>query len=240
MGSSRKIKWCCHDASTRITHGEKGIGLHCFRCGETDWEAHGTRSIAEIMAARAAIRELSETRIIPERAVTLDQAPNAAIVWLLKGGVTPEQAEKLGFKYDPLTRRVLMPVEGGFLGRSVFNERPKYLMAGPAGVLYWAQTAGSRVAVAVEDILSALAVQRVGYTGCGILGTSLTGDDAARLAGFPHVIGWFDGDTAGDKAWVTLRKRMRLHPTTLTRIRTDKDPKALPRAEVKRLIQEQL
>lgn len=255
MGSSKKIKWCCHDNSTRISHSERGIYLHCFRCGETGWEKHGPRSIAEILAARARTDELRETRTIPKDAVSVGEGPNAAIVWLLKGGVTPEQAEKHGFKWHEATRRVLMPVPGGFLSRSVYNERPKYLMSAPGACLYWAGTTGAdqedhtgdrrsgrsyrRCSILVEDILSALAIQRAGYTGAAVLGTSLDTEMATAVARRSDlVIGWFDGDKAGDKAWTLLRKRMALHPVTLKRIRTDKDPKALPRAEVARLIQE--
>lgn len=237
MGGSKKIKWCCHDASTRISHRDKGVSLHCFRCGTTDWEPHGVRSVAEILAARAANEGLRTARSIPDRAVPIRDGAREGIVWLLRGGVTPEQADDLGFRYDPLTRRVLIPITGGFIGRSVFNERPKYIMSAPGTVLYW--TGEGRTVAVVEDILSALAVERAGYAAVAILGTSLDGAQAGDIATRSDLlIGWFDGDAAGDKAWALLRKKMALHPTKLTRIRTDKDPKALPRAEVARLIKE--
>ena len=48
-----------------------------------------------------------------------------------------------------------------------------------------------------------------------------------------------DGTTAGDAAWLKLRKRMALYDTSLSRIRTDDDPKNISITEIKRLIGEQ-
>jgi DNA primase len=95
-----------------------------------------------------------------------------------------------------------------------------------------------RVVVVAEDILSAIAVWGTGANALAVLGTSVTAVQAAEIAaGADVVIGWFDGDAAGDKAWQRLRSKMSLHPVELHRIRTDEDPKALHRSTLRAHLQ---
>lgn len=245
IGSKRKVACCSADKSAFISNGDRGVSFYCFRCGHKDFEPHGERSIAEIMATRRALDELAtpKTPTMPDRAVPLTDAPYEAILWVLKGGLTPEDAtDKHGMRWDEKTQRVLIPVPGGLLGRAVRGERPKYrLLTNAPGALYWASRAALSAVVVVEDILSAIAVSRAGWAAVAVLGTSLSETQAAEIAAHPSrsVIGWFDGDKAGDQAWARLRKRMALHPVELRRIRTDRDPKNIHRESLKQLLKEQ-
>jgi len=177
---------------------------------------------------------------MPAGALAISDGPPEAILWTLKGGLTPEVATaKYGMKWHEKTRRVLIPIKGGLLGRAVFGERPKYRMLGTSGVLYWPKRRPLVPVIAVEDILSAIAIDRAGGTAVAVLGTSISPEQAAEIAdGRDKVIGWFDGDAAGDKAYTRLRGRMGLHPVTVSRIRTDKDPKVLHRRVIRGLIAE--
>ena len=232
LSSRRKIVFCCTDASTMVSRDHKGISAFCFRCGFKDWEPAGHRSIAEILADRRATEELKQAQEIPSSAVPLTTGPLEAWQWVLKGGMTPEEADGLGWRWHEQTRRVLIPVTGGFLGRSIYGDKPKYIMRGTGG-LYWALSGAHTALVVVEDILSALAIKRTGGSAVAVLGTSLTEQDAAQIATVGDVvIGWFDGDRAGDRAWVKLRKKLSLHPVELRRIRTEQDPKRLHRATI--------
>jgi DNA primase len=141
------------------------------------------------------------------------------------------------------TRRVLIPIYDNdrlvaITGRSVHGERPKYLaLGGDANTIYRLPHRADTATVVVEDILSAIAIWRAGHNALAVLGTSITPVQAAEIAaGASHVIGWFDGDKAGDVAWSKLRGRMALHPVKLTRIRTSDDPKRLHRADLLRLL----
>lgn len=181
---------------------------------------------------------------MPADCVLLVDAPQEAIAWVLLGGLTPEEAQDTyGMRWHEGVHRVLIPIhkEGkltGILGRAVFGERPKYrMLGGPADTIYRLPLRANKATVAVEDILSAIAVWRAGLNAVAILGTAITSVQSAEIAsGAKAVIGWFDGDAAGDAAWSKLRGRLALHPVKLTRIRTSDDPKRLHRADLRRLL----
>ncbi len=242
-GASRKVQHCGSSPAARINHSNAGISLYCFRCGEQEFIPHGPRSAAEILAARAATEELREARDIPKRCqgLTEEGVPSEALLWTLRTGLTPEEATDVyGFKYDPKTRRVLIPLMGGFIARAVFKEQPKYIRSGSMDQEIWEQRVDeSNTCVITEDILSAIKVYRSGFSSIAILGTSISTTAASRIGTYEHVICWTDGDKAGDAAWLKLRKRMALYDTTLSRIRTDDDPKNISITEIKRLIGEQ-
>lgn len=243
IGSKRKVACCSTDRSAIISNGDRGVSLYCFRCQRQEFEPHGERSIAEIMATRRAADALAERDIpsMPADAVPLTEGPKEAWRWVLRGGLTPEQAnDHWGMRWHEKTRRVLIPIHQsdrlvGLLGRAVFGERPKYrMLGGPADTLFNAPHRPGEALVVVEDILSAIAVWRAGANATAVLGTSITPVQAAQIAErADRVIGWFDGDAAGDRAWQKLRNRMAMHPVTLDRIRTEQDPKELHRSELR-------
>lgn len=183
----------------------------------------------------------STTPSMPKDALPLVEGPREAWRWVLNGGLTPEQAQdRWGMRWHEPTRRVLIPIHQsnrlvGILGRAVFNERPKYrMLGGSADTLFRPPQRPVRAVVVVEDILSAIAVWHAGVNAVAVLGTSLSPVQAAEIAsGMDRVVGWFDGDPAGDKAWLRLRSLMGLQPVTLDRIRTEYDPKALHRGDLR-------
>lgn len=170
---------------------------------------------------------------MPSDAVALMEGPSAALLWVLAGGLQPEVAyEDYGFKWHEATRRVLLPLSQGILGRAVHGERPKYRLSGQSSTYRPPGTASNRPQrplVVVEDVLSAIAIQRAGWPALALLGTSVSPEQVAACAA-PRVIAWFDADKAGNAAWVRLRKGLALYPTQLTRITTEQDPKRLFRA----------
>lgn len=240
-GASDKVMHCGSSAAARIYNNPKGISLHCFRCGESLFKPHGARSAAEILAARQATTALQESRAIPDRAVHLTDptCPSEAILWPLRTGLAPEEAsDTYGMRYDPVTRRVLIPLDGGFLARALYGDRPKYLKAGAATVTYYELKRDAEQVVVTEDILSAIKVYRAGFSALSILGTSITPVVADKIASYAEAISWTDGDRAGDAAFVKLRKRLRLYDVRLSRVRTDKDPKELHLSEIQQRIKE--
>lgn len=244
IGLKRKVECCSHKGPTAyISNGHKGVSLYCFRCGRNEFEPHGERSIAEVLATRQALDALATapTPTMPKDAVDLTAGPKEGWLWVLQGGLTPEEAtERWGFRWHEKTRRVLIPVPGGLLGRSVHGELPKYrMLTNQPGALYWPQKRPHRAVVAVEDILSAIAINRAGWAAVAVLGTSISPTQAEEIAeGREMVVGWFDGDPAGDKAWTRLRKRMALFPVTTHRITTQQDPKRLHRAALRDMLAE--
>ena len=242
MGAARKIPCCSKDASAYVSQDKHGLRLGpCFRCGRKEFEPHGPRSIADILAARRAIEQIQELRSIPDRAILLSdpETSSEARLWVLKAGMSPETAQDdYGMRYDPFTRRVCIPLDGGFLARAVHGERPKYVKAGATNVELYDLSDGTDAVVITEDILSAIAVRRAGFGAIAVLGTSITTKIAVRLSKFRNVLCWTDGDKAGDAAWVRLRKVMALHPCKLIRLRTEADPKEIHAGDIRRIIGE--
>ena len=234
IGQSRKVLHCGSSPAARISQDGSGVRLHCFRCGETEFEPHGERSAAEILAARRATDSLAQERSIPRRSIPLNDplCPSEARIWTLKTGLTPEMAtDTYGMRYDPVTRRVCIPLDGGFIARAVFKDNPKYLIAGDVPDTY--ELKHGDLVVVTEDILSAIKVYRSGFSAVAILGTSVSIPAAAVIGEYKTVVCWTDGDKAGDSAYLKLRRRLGLYDTTLHRIRTTDDPKLLHINEIK-------
>lgn len=234
---SRKITCCGTDPSAHINNSDHGVSIFCHRCGKKEFSKHGERSLAEIMATRRAEERLIQTASMPADAVALMEGPPAALLWVLAGGLQPEMAhERYGFRWHEASRRVVIPLERGLLGRAVHGERPKYRLYGATSSFSLAGDP-ARATVVVEDVLSAIAVHRAGWPAFAVLGTAVSDFQAAQIAA-PRVIGWFDDDPAGDKAWLRLRRKLALHPVTLTRVQTERDPKHIWRSEIKRILEQ--
>ena len=242
-GASRKVTHCGSSPAARCYNKPDGISMHCFRCGDRDFIPHGPRSAAELLAARQATQALKEARSIPDRAIHLTHpdCPSEALLWPLRTGLAPEEASgTYGMRYDPKTRRVLIPLDGGFLARALFNERPKYIRAGATDVEDFSLVSDKSpdLVVITEDILSTIKVFRAGFSAMALLGTHITATTAAKIGAYKTAVSWTDGDAAGDAAFVKLRRRMGLYDTALLRIRTEEDPKNLHMAGITQHIKE--
>ena len=187
---------------------------------------------------------------MPSDAVSLTEAPPEAIVWLLKGKLSPEAAENIhGVRWHPKSERVLFPVYNragkidGVLGRAVFGQSPKYVASKGGLGLYFPRnnTADSLVTVVCEDILSAINIADAGYFAAASLGTSLSSTEAYDIANAARtVIGFFDPDRGGDIGYTNLRKRMGLYPVQTVRAYANKDPKHLSRVSLQEAINDAL
>ena len=241
IGQSRKILHCGSSPAARISQDGNGVRLHCFRCGETAFEQHGPRSAAEILASRRATEQLIQDRDIPARAIRLDdpECPSEALLWTLKTGLSPEvSSDTYGMRYDPDTRRVCIPLDGGFIARAVYKDNPKYIRAGAQAVDVYELQRDTDLVVVTEDILSAIKVYRAGYSALALLGTSVKPSAALRVGAYKNVVVWTDGDKAGDDAYIKLRRRMALYEVNISRIRTADDPKILHIGTIQTLISE--
>jgi hypothetical protein len=237
---STRIVHCGSTKDAMVSHSNAGVNLFCFKCGANDFVGHGPRSAAEILAARRATESLTEARSMPSRVIALDhpECPPTAFLWTLKTGLTPEvSSEVYGMRYDPLTRRVCIPLEGGFIARAVYDDKPKYIRSGSAIQKIWHMERTDDLVVVTEDILSAIKVYRAGYSSIAVLGTNISPTTAASIGAYPNVVCWTDADKAGDKAWVQLRQRLSLFELNLTRIRTEEDPKNITLSGIKRLLE---
>lgn len=236
FGQKRKIHCCGSTPSALISNSRKGLRLHCFRCGSTEFEPHGKLSLQAIMRMRERDQEL-RTASRP-RTIELTDAPKEAVLWGLRAGLRPELLQdKYGFGWSPEYSRVVVPVLNGedvewkdlpWICRSVDGRKPKYVASSGAAGKCWvsASTAESNsTVVLVEDVLSAIVVAESGYPSIALLGTNASDYLLDRLLSRSKVLAWFDPDTAGDRALSALRRKFRMHSGEFRAIRSDKDPK---------------
>ena len=249
IGQRRKVAHCTNEPTAYIANHRNGYSLYCFRCQQKDFVPVDSRSLSELRkAAELALEEVKQYQGMPDDAVSLDAAPENALVWLLKGGLIPEVAEHVhGIKWHPASSRLLMPVRDstqkttGLLARAVNGEKPKYRMVQGKPTIHFPIKPNRLVIVVAEDILSSIAITSAGYDSAAILGTSVSAIDAVELTALATtVVSFTDPDKAGRDAYVKMRKALGLHGCRLVRAKADKDPKYLSRDALREAIDEAL
>lgn len=239
-GAKRKIDCCGTSPTAYVSQDAKGARFGpCFRCGRREYEAHGPRTLAEIMVLRKQEQAFAAKRAMPDSCISLADGPVEAQLFVLQAFITPEWATThLGFKYDPESDRVLMPITGGFLARAIRSwQKPKYIKAAPDSTEMFALHRSVKACAVVEDILSACRIYEAGTSSTAVLGTSIGKTTAAHLGSYDVLLAWFDPDKAGEAARKRLRKAMRLYDVQIINIRSDVDPKRLHRGKIKELIE---
>lgn len=183
-------------------------------------------------------RRLRTTRT--PRVIPLTEAPREAWLWVLRAGLSPEEANDVwGFRWAPEQERVIVPVlplGDAWVARSVDPKRkPKYISSNNAKGRFW--TGGNvkaDVTIVVEDILSAIACVRAGFRAVAAMGTATDQIElVAEACATGHVIGWFDPDRAGEAAALRFKKACRLWPVQYGRIRSERDPKLHTQQEIR-------
>lgn len=180
---------------------------------------------------------------MPVDAISTTKASNNALLWLLKAGCTPEEADAYGIRWHEQSERLLIPVLNeqqelsGILARATNNERPKYKAFKNTQGIHFSSVPSASTVIVVEDILSSYAVRKAGFDSAAILGTSISPEDAHRLCnGRSRIVSFFDPDEAGRQGYVKLRKALRLHPVSLFRAGAEHDPKYLSRSEIQQAV----
>lgn len=243
-GEKRKFSHCGGTPAASVWKSQFGIGFKCYRCTLDGYEKFGVRSVAEVLAARSAFDRIDERSTkIPVGSIALhsDVVPSVARQWVLKAGLSPEEAAlKYGMLWHEETRRVFIPTgAGAMIARAVYKEdQPKYKLFGRLGTGLYILP-GNAPVVVVEDILSAIKVHKAGYKSCAILGTSIAPVDAMQLAENPDIVLWLDPDKAGIKGRSAVKRALGLYPTCVRYAKTTstKDPKFLTREEITQTVE---
>lgn len=224
-------------------HEHDRIRIYCHRCHYSKQEFIDQHSLAELAAQRRNLESSMSAIKMPDKAVPLSEATTEAIVWLLKGGVTPEAAHDLGIRWHKDIRKVLLPVRDehgkytGTLARAVDGSKPKYRMLNGTPSFHMPKNLKGPLVI-TEDILSAIAYVRAGYCGVAILGTALDALTASRITrGRNEVLISLDPDNAGRLAVGKVRKALALSPVEVRVIHPRRDPKYLPVSELKQLVE---
>lgn len=243
LGQKRKVAHCSNEPSAYISNEPTGLRLHCFRCGTNDFEHRSERlSAREILALRSSEEEVLGGRTPQLTELHAGTVPSEARVWLLRAGISPEEAEHYGIGYSLQARRVFLPIlhnghaTGQWIGRAVDGRKPKYIMSrGSTGAVWYDIRGRDGPCVVVEDVLSAIKVRKSGFDCMAVLGTTISASNAAKLAE-RMVVGWFDADRAGQKGYVKLRRATAPYGVETSKIVTSKDPKLYSTREIREFI----
>lgn len=242
FGQKVKVQHCGPDKTAYINNTEKGVSLHCFRCKENEFEPHGKLSAVDYLRMRDADREAARKPIPDTKPLT--KAPDSGKLFVLKAGITPERAsDKYGFGWSDKINRVVIPVlhdfkpTGQWLARATDGRKPKYIFGEGSNAAHWVAKRRGKAVVVVEDVLSAIKVYEAGYSALAVCGTNVSQSAAMCMVGH-DVVGWFDGDKAGDGGYVRLRKALSPFGIDPRKVRSDRDPKLYNKNDIRRYINE--
>jgi DNA primase len=219
-------------------------GSHCFSCKYTSRNKHRDLFIEKQFS--------QATPKIPENDLP-EKAPLSmeSLLFLEKKRITSylrlHYSIYEGFVYNHFIRqkerRIILPVWFdrkivGYQARALGDQKPKYLGAIfnlEESVIFYSKKAITDTIIITEDILSAIRLSKFANS-VSLLGTSFD-RDGSRLfkllsCGPRNFILWLDGDEAGTKAAINLKKQLLLYGN-VNIIYTREDPKNLSDRQIK-------
>jgi DNA primase len=209
-------------------------------------EPHSARTVREPSAVSLPSEEINHPLAFELKGI--------AYCDYLKGrGVSEETAKDFGIGLFPgkgsMAGRVVIPIrnEAGqlvaYAGRSLNGEEPKYRL--PAGfhkahVLYNLHSVGEQVdcVICVEGFFDTMSVYQAGFPNVvGLMGRTVTEEQAELLKRFPKVVLMLDGDAPGreaqDAATLALSKT---HWVYSAKVPEGKQPDGLSPVEIQNLL----
>jgi DNA primase len=253
VGHKQKLDHLCGPASLVVYNNVDSWTAWCWRCGGKGWKPKPEANMQERLARIAKRNELDAAL---ERQVSLPIPASfdlstwtpAARLWLYRAGLGPDLIARLGAYYHEPTGRVVLPVRDSNGDVTYWQARnpefpaggPKYLSANRPRELVHVAFGNSRTVVLCEDILSAWKIGMSGAaTGYCVMGTKPGQHTLSWLLDrADHILGWFDPDAAGARAYVEVRKQLALVGLLCTRIESDRDPKGYDLSTIRSIINE--
>lgn len=200
-----------------VLQAKSGFVLWCHRCHAKKFvDRDGFATIASARSAlgrlAASISEEQVSSVVTYRVHLpsdfTTELSSASKMWLRKYHVSDAEIKTYRIGFSPSLNRCILPVYNGtelifWQGRYVGTDRtePKYKNVSQRGVSPTfisssLTTKSEQVLVIVEDILSAIAIERAGYTGMSLLGSHMNKTVASRVRDMhaAKVRVWLDPD----------------------------------------------
>lgn len=179
---SGELRWGCFRASCTV-HGRLSEGM----------SIDGLK--ARVQPSQGPVEG---PQLLPIPVLSSVETQPHAMAFLERYHVLPaHRAGLVTVRYSPTEDRVMFPVDkSGYTGRARKGVKPKWKKYGDCTKLF---TCGiGETAVVVEDALSACAVGIIPeYTGCALLGTTLSPEHIISLRGYKRVLVALDPDAIG-------------------------------------------
>lgn len=251
-----KCPFCGHHVRSKgfvVTRTKRGYKMWCHRCHATRFVKSGTPGLASVRAdlhARTVPAPHHEQKQSYSYKVELPKdftnvIPNAGVVWLTSYGVTQDEARSFNFGYSPSLERLILPVYDAsdnlvyWQGRNLSTDTTRYKyqsVQAPKSHVWFEVNKDSRTTVIVEDILSALAVARGGYSAIALLGSYVNDVLVTHLnAKGGRVRVWLDSNKRRESCNYSKRLRsLGLQASSI--LLADLDPKEYSPEDVKRFV----
>jgi len=217
----------CPNCGSKDNLGEYEDHYFCFGC-----RYHKLKSDTKSLRKRLSgiVKDTVHTPV--EDMELTDELPSVAKQWLLKYGITMEDAKEYNIQWNPnMNMLMLMKTKYYWQARLFDKNRPKYLSKGKKPINIYGY--GSQRAVLVEDIASAIRLARVSPEMCAspLLGSTISFEVLRYFKKrYPRVTIWLDRDKA--KEAVKISKLFQQYGTKCDVVITPKDPKEYTRKEL--------
>lgn len=239
LGEGDTVRGDCPDCGGKNTFtANKSGGAVLYNCYKLGCKISGVHTVGMTAAdIQARMQEVEQDK--PKPKVEIMELPEYVV---RSGSGLDAFRDKWdlwdqGLMYDLKDRRAVFPifidnVLIDAVGRALAGAEPKWLRyTGKAN--YFIGGTGKTVVV-VEDVISAITVAKLGFTGMAILGTSLSVAHMEQLGNYSQVIVALDPDAAHK----TLRFRQEIEAWTGTStiaLRLDDDIKYRVESDIKKL-----
>lgn len=247
-GRSRRVDHDCGEGrSLLLSRDGPTLKAWCFRCNDKGFhklEEPLADRLARLSAAGAADNAAASQVDPPEGLRNPAEWPVGARLWLAKAGLHSGDIGALQARYDPETRRVVLPVPGFWQARAIFpGQVPKYLAPNVDKSKVLPRWGNAERITLTEDILSAYKVGKVAEGWC-LMGTVLNQHTLLQiLQSGKGVNVWLDNDlpplhstNRGQIAAAKVVKTLRSHGVDVRNIVTTLDPKLTPYGTIKELL----
>lgn len=214
---------------------------HCHNCGDSGYYRNKE---LETIASRGAgkIEHGVVDAIISEyiiATVNFADYPLEQQVWLLQYEFDPSMTAFARIRSS--NKGIFIPIfqDGKMNGYQIrqFNRSPKYLTKTSVHYSYNCGTIMNDSIILTEDLLSAIKLNKIGYSTMALLGTKLHSEalDEILRRKYKQVLIWLDEDIAGEKAAKDLFKE--LTPIIVgTRVMKERQPKEIPFSRLEQMI----
>jgi hypothetical protein len=212
----------CGERTFTVTNNMGSLLWNCFRasCGiKGSDRVH--LSVEDIRTGFSGVKEFAEDTFELPTYVVSNRHPRHLIKWCAEWGI---DETKLGLLYDVKEDRVVFPVYHqdkivDATGRALGKKLPKWKKYGKSGLPY--SHGCGKVAVVVEDCVSAAVVGYGSFVGVALLGTSLQESHKGFLSQFSTAIVALDPDALPKTLQFAKELRGHVNDVRVLRIKDD-------------------
>lgn len=218
---------CCYCSDTRrrlyvkLTSDNKLLA-HCFNCG-----FKLNKTVLIMNKNKKANITITSKKNKQYKLNVVDNIPKNYKQWLLSYGIDKKLIKRYGIKYDSISDRIAVPCNTGYVLRSIYDVKAKWLNYG-ASYFYNNCPLNGRL-ILVEDSISAIVLSKLKLAGIALLGLNINQKLKQWLLNIDlntRLIIWFDNDKAGLLGAIKARRELEIYFKNILIIKAEEPKKA--------------